>query len=102
MLNANIKVSCRYSDNAVIQLLKLYRCEINETIRFSIVKVQIPAAIAKISIPSSHSGSVILRSNILLSSLQVSMIVYNRVGGAVSPDLSHHRAYGSVHGGSIA
>ena len=26
----------------------------------------------------------------------------NRVGGAVGPDLSHHRAYGSVHVGSIA
>ena len=26
----------------------------------------------------------------------------NRVGGADSPVLSHHRAYGSVHGGSVA
>ena len=26
----------------------------------------------------------------------------NRVGGADSPDFSHHCAYGSVHGGSIA
>ena len=26
----------------------------------------------------------------------------NRVGGAASPDLSHHRTYRSVYGGSIA
>ena len=29
-------------------------------------------------------------------------VVDNRVGGASSPVLSHHRAYRSVHGGSIA